>query len=207
MRMITAIEKMDAKRYKVFLDGQPAFPLYIGELKEYRIKEGQELEEEVYRDILTKVLPLRARKRCLYLLQSRAYTEKKLREKLKEGCYPIEVIEDAISYVKSYHYIDDYAYAREYVFYHKEKEPRRKLEEKLRQRGISQGILEEILNQAYEDWQEEEKLQYDQAKKLLKKRSYDASLADRKEQQKQYAFLMRKGFSAAVIREVLSVEE
>lgn len=206
MRIVTSIEKADAKRYKIFLDEQPEFLLYGGELKEYGIKEGKELKAEVYRKILSELLPTRARKRCLHLLQVRPYTEKKLREKLKEGGYPGQVIEDAIAYVKSYHYIDDYAYAKEYVFYHKEKETRRRLEEKLRAKGISQTILEEVLKEAYEDREEEWRLQYEQARKLLEKRSYNATTADRKEQQKQYAFLMRKGFHSSVIREVLSVE-
>ena len=33
-----------------------------------------------------------------------------MEQKLKEGFYPKEVIETAITYVESYHYIDDFAY-------------------------------------------------------------------------------------------------
>lgn len=207
MRIVTAVEKADAKRYRIFLDGEPAFLLYSGELKKYGIREGELLKEEDYEEICSVLLPARAKKRCLNLLQKRSYTEKKLREKLKEGGYPLESIEEAVAYVKSYHYIDDHSYAREYIFYHKEKETRRKLEEKLKEKGISQEILEEVFQEAYEDPGEEEQLQREQAKRLLKKRGYDPDTADWKEQQKQYAFLMRKGFHSSLIRQVLQEED
>ena len=42
-------------------------------------------------------------------------TEKKLRQKLVEGKYPEDIIDIALAYVKSYGYIDDEAYARDYM--------------------------------------------------------------------------------------------
>ena len=204
MRVVTKIEELDKKRSKVFVDYEFAFVLYKGEIKQYKVKIGEAMEENVYLEIVNNILPKRAKKRCLNLLQKRPYTESKLRQKLEEGFYSGEAIEEAINYVKSFRYIDDYEYACQYIFYHKSGESRRKMEEKL----ISKGVTKEILLKAFHDsyWEEEEQdLELELAKKLLEKKKYDAQSTDRKEKQKIYAFLVRNGISSSTIRKVLSI--
>lgn len=207
MGIITKIEPLDGKRSKIFLEEEFAFVLYKGEIKQYKIKEGEVLPRETYEEIMQVLLPKRAKKRALYLLQKRPYTEKRLRDKLQEGWYPGESIEQAIEYAKSYHYLDDYAYALDYIFYRKETLSRKIMEEKLRQKGISSQILQQVMEEAYSSREEEEELQLQQALKLLKKRSYGGEKEDPKEWQKQYAYLSRKGISSAVIKKVLSLSE
>lgn len=207
MKIVTKIQSLDGKRSKVFLEEEFAFVLYKGELRQYKIQEQQPLPEKDYEEIIKEVLPKRAKKRALYLLQKRSYTEKKLREKLREGHYPAEIVEQTIEYVKSYHYIDDYSYALEYISYRKEKVSRRILEEKLKEKGIQAQILQQAMEEVYSSKKEEEELQFQQAIKLLKKRSYNGKSGDIKEKQKQYAYLSRKGISASVIKRVLTWEE
>ena len=206
MQIITAIEELDKKRCKIYLDGEFAFVLYKGELSIYGIQVNKELSREEYSKILGENLTKRAKKRALYLLQKKSYTEWKLREKLREGYYPSEVIDEAINYVKSYHYIDDLSFAKEYIFFRKETLPKRILEEKLRQKGIGKEDLQKALEEFYDSREEEEELQMKQALKLLKKRSYDKEIADPKEKQKLYAYLMRKGISSSVIKKALAIE-
>ena len=203
MFLVTGIEELDVKRSKVYLEGDVAFVLYKGELRELQLKVNRELSEPDYLRILTEILPKRAKKRALYLLQKKSYTEWKLREKLREGFYPSQVIDEAIEYLKSYHYIDDFAFARDYIFYRKDKLSKKVIEEKLRAQGISKEDLYLVLQEAYPDKEEEEELQRKQALKLLEKRAYQKECTDAKEQQKLYAFLMRKGISASVIKQVL----
>ena len=203
MFLVTGIEELDVKRAKIYLEGEPAFVLYKGEVRELQLKVNKELSEPDYVRVLTEILPKRAKKRALYLLQKKSYTEWKLREKLREGFYPSPVIDEAIEYLKSYHYIDDYAFARDYIFYRKDKLSKKIIEEKLRAKGISKEALYLVLQEAYPDKEEEEELQRRQALKLLEKRAYNRESTDTKEQQKLYAFLMRKGISSSVIKQVL----
>ena len=130
-KIITQIDELDKKRCMVYIDQEYAFTIYKGEIKEYKLSVNYPIEDKVYQIIKTEILPKRAKKRCLNLLQKRPYTERKLRKKLEEGYYTEDIIEEAISYVKSFHYIDDYDYAYQYIFYHKESESRKKMEEKL----------------------------------------------------------------------------
>ena len=71
IRFITNIEELDKKRSKVYIDYEFAFVLYKGEIRQYKLEIGQALEEQVYFDIKKKLLPKRAKKRCLNLLQKR----------------------------------------------------------------------------------------------------------------------------------------
>ena len=104
---VTRIEELSRSRCKIYLEDSFAFVLYKGELRSYGLKEGQEITEEAYRDIMENLLPRRAKLRAMNLLKNRSYTEKQLYDKLKAGDYPEEIIEQALDYVRSYHYIDD----------------------------------------------------------------------------------------------------
>ena len=167
-RVVTKIEEYDKKRSKVYLDEEFAFLLYKGELSEYKIMQGENITDDVYHKIVAEVLVKRAKKRCLNLLQKKNYTEYKLREKLREGLYSPEMIDEAIAYVKSFHYIDDYRYACDYIFFHKESETKKKIEEKLRIKGIEQDILQQAFGDSYDEG-EELQTELEQAYKLLRK--------------------------------------
>ena len=104
---VTDIVPLDNKRSKVYVDGEFAFILYRGEIRNYRLRTGEEISSPVFDEINNSLIPKRAKKRAMNLLQKRDYTEYKLREKLKEGFYTDEIIDDTIEYLKSYRYLDD----------------------------------------------------------------------------------------------------
>ena len=204
-RIVTKIEEYDKKRCKIYIDEEFAFLLYKGELSEYEIIQGKNISEDIYVKIVGEVLSKRAKKRCLNLLEKKNYTEYKLREKLKEGLYPSEIEEEAIAYVKSFHYIDDYRYACDYIFYHKDTEAKKKIEEKLRLKGIEQDILHQAFSDSYDE-EEEIQIELAQALKLLQKKRYDRENMDWKEKQKIQAYLLRKGIRNSVIKSAMSMQ-
>lgn len=201
--LVTQISEVSKSRSRIYLDGQFAFILYKGELRQFQIKEGQELTEECYRQIMTQILPKRAKLRSMNLLQSRDYTRKQLEDKLKQGEYPQECIEEALSYVESYGYIDDRRYAGDYIEYHIQTKSRMRIETDLMRRGISK----EVIRQAFEKLSGLGVVQDEAAliRDLLNKRKYCADTATKQEQQKMYGFLYRKGFSPEVIVRVLEL--
>ena len=191
--VVTEIQELSKSRSKIVLDQEFAFVLYKGEFRQYGIKLGQELSEETYREIMTEVLPKRAKLRAMNLLKSRSYTTAQLRMKLQQGGYPETVIEEALAYVASFHYTDDLRYAVDFITDNEQRKSRFRIELDLRAKGISPEIIE----QAWQEWQDNGGSQNETAmiEALLKKRNYDPERADIKEKQKTYAFLMRKGFS------------
>ena len=77
-------------------------------------------------------------------------TEAQLREKLLQAEFSPELVEDAIAYVKSYGYIDDERYVRNYIEYRREQKSRRQLEQELQYR---KGEPQELIQKVYEDLQ------------------------------------------------------
>ena len=201
-RIVTDIREFSKQKYSIYVNEEFAFVLYRGELSAYGLKVGKPLGEKEYHQIYGELLPKRAKKRCLNLLKSRAYTEKGLRNKLREGGYPPDIIEEAIGYVKSFHYIDDYDYACQYIRCHKEGKSRKRIEEKLREKGVPKELVEQAFLDTYESG-EEEQLMLRQAQHYLEKKGYVPDSCDGKEKQKLYGFLLRKGIPTRVIRRVL----
>lgn len=199
--MITELKEVSSSRIKVYVDEQPAFVLYKGELHKYSLKKGEELPTEVYEELLHTVLPKRAKLRCMNLLKTRDYTELQLRKKLQQGFYPEEVIDEALSYVASFHYIDDLRYAGDYIHYNCSRKSKRRIENDL----LSKGISKETIRAAWQKWEAAGNAQDEdeQIKALLLKKNFDASAAEPKELRRMYAFLLRKGFSADKVQKHL----
>ena len=198
---ITAIEELSKARSRVWIDGEFAFVLYKGELRLYRIREGEEILEETLKTIRQEVLPKRAKLRAMNLLKSREYTTKQLHDKLKQGGYPEDIITQALDYVASYHYTDDLRYAVSYMQSHETDKSRRRIEQDLMRKGIGKETLEK----AWQTWEARggEQDEQQMISELLEKRGYCPREADLREKQRLYGFLMRRGFSGEQVRKAL----
>lgn len=201
---VTRIEELDKKRSRVYIDEEFAFVLYKGELRIYKIEEGSELGSGLYEEIKTRVLPKRAKLRCMNLLKSKAYTEKQLRDKLKAGQYPEDIITEALEYVKSYGYVNDRAYAEDFIEYNKGNKSRRRMEQDLLRKGIAKDTISSIFEQMKEEGSGPE--EFHMAAQLLRKKNYDANTATFEEKRKLAAFLYHKGFESDTIRSVLLLD-
>ncbi len=199
--VVTDIVELDKKRSKVFVDGEFAFVLYKGELRDYKIKVGNEISQSTYDEITGIVLSKRSKLRAMNLLQKKDYTEKQLRDKLSEGLYPQELIDEAIDYVKSYKYLDDNRFARDYITYHMSMRSRNRIIQDLVQKGIGKDFLMPIIEEIYEeaDVESGEDVELEQIQNLLTKKHYDKDM-EFKDKQKIMAFLMRRGYSMDKIR-------
>ncbi len=202
--VVTDVVELDKKRCKVYFDGEFAFVIYKGELKEFGIKAGQEISEASYQEIVGMVLPKRAKLRAMNLLQKKDYTEKQLRDKLLEGLYPKDIVDEAIEYVKSYRYLDDERYARDYITYQMSMRSKARIIQDLNGKGIPKDILMPIIEELYAEDEGESELE--QIKKLLVKKHFDHLSTDVKEKQKIIAFLMRKGYNLSSIKRAMEEE-
>ena len=204
-RIVTDIVEFDKKRCKVYLDGEFAFLLYKGELRDFSIKNGAEISDATYTEIVEGVLCKRCKLRAMNLLQKKDYTERQLRDKLSEGLYQPELIDDAIGYVKMYKYLDDDRYARDYITYYMSTRSKNRIIQDLITKGISKEKLMPIMDQLY--LQEDGDIELEQVKALLEKKHYDQDMTDFKEKQKIMAFLMRRGFQMSTIKRAMNCYE
>lgn len=188
---------MDKKRKKIFADGEFAFALYLGEIKQFGLEEGGELTEELYQKILREIIFKRARERAVYWLKCAARTEEELKRKLRDGGYPQAAVDYVIELLKEYRYIDDQEYARNFIELHGNRKSRAELTALLARKGISRECVSRLMMDHPVDEEA-------QIRRILEKRRFQPEEADQKEAAKQMAYLMRKGFSYETVKRVFS---
>ena len=138
-----------------------------------------------------------ARKRAMYLLQRQDRSESQLRDKLMQSDFTEEEIQDAITYVKDFHYLDDERFARNYVRYSGMHKSKQKLKIALMQKGISRELIQLALDEEYEGDE------CAQIKHVLKQKSFSLADATPQEKQKMMMSLYRKGFRIEDIKSVM----
>lgn len=196
--IVTRTESLTKTKYKVDLDGQFAFVLYKGELSRYGVKEGAELTEGTVYEIYNTVLLKRAKKRAMHLLEDMDRTEAGLREKLRQGLYPAEIIEKAIDYVRSFGYLNDARYAENFILSRRNSKSRKEIHALLLGKGISDEEISIAFENCYGDQEEQEAV-----RRILEKKRVDPKIAGDREMQKIYGYLARKGFRYETIRQVI----
>lgn len=202
--IVTEILAITKSRYKVALEGNIQFVLYKGELNRYHIKQGEEVSDEAFQNIFHEILPKRAKLRCMNLLKSRDYTRKQLEDKLKQGGYPPDIINEALSYVESYGYIDDERYARNFIEYNISSKSRTRIGNDLMKKGIGKELIRKAFDELEDIGVEID--EEDMIHKLLLKKNYNAQTATSDERRKMFAFLYRKGFHSDTICRALLLD-
>ena len=156
-------------------------------------KQKTEQQEEAWSSQLRK-----AKIKALKILERMDRTEAQLREKLLQAEFSPELVEDAITYVKSYGYIDDERYVRNYIEYRREQKSRRQLEQELQYR---KGVPQELIQKVYEELEPADEKPL--IRRFLEKKGYRSEITDEKTRQKLIAALLRKGFRMGDVLAVL----
>ena len=133
---------------------------------------------------------LAGRKRAMALLTHNDRTRWELSDKLKKAGFEDVVIEDAIAYVESYHYIDDLRYAVRFAEIYRESRSIQRICQDLRKRHVPEEYIQTALEQI--DMDDSPALKKE-IKKLLKGRDGIEEFSY-EERQKLAAKLYRKGF-------------
>lgn len=186
--MITEIRPVNQKKSRVYIDEEFAFILYKSEIRRYRLEENEEITEADYTEILQEVLLKRGKARALHLLSSMDRTEGQLKNKLKEGGYPQEVIEQILDYVRNYHYVDDSRYVSGYLRTKGKTKSVRQMQAELQQKGVAAELVKEVMEQ-------EEAVDESAAiRRWMEKKHIDLETISKEQLWKFYQFLLRKGF-------------
>jgi regulatory protein len=139
---------------------------------------------------------------ALKTLSRRALSQQELIRKLKTRGCPEEIISELVMYLLQRRYLDDVALAN-YLFTSMMQSGKcgvNKIKNKLRQRGIAENIIENLLQTI------EENNEIEIALNLVRKKFtyYDSDNIDKP---KVYRFLINRGFSLDVIYRVLNCLE
>lgn len=141
---------------------------------------------------------LQARKKAMSLLQHMDRTEWELRDKLEKKEFSREAIDDAIEYVRSFHYIDDLRYATRFVEIYREQRSIQRMKQDLYKRHVPEEYIDIALDAIDRD---------DSAalKEAVRKLTKGEKEYPYEEKQKMAAKLYRKGFRIHDIKRELDM--
>lgn len=138
--------------------------------------------------------------KAMALLLHKDRTYKELYEKLLKAGFSEDESKNAMKYVESYGYIDDERYASQYILYHKSHRSKKELIYKLKKKGISDQDLESAFaDYTYQDELEAARKQFE---KKLNGKIYEE--LQQKDKEKVIAFMVRKGFSYSLVKEIIN---
>lgn len=195
--VITALEvqKRNKERVNVFIDGEYAFGLSLMEAA--RLKKGQALSAGEIARLKGEDAVVQAVESAAHFLSYRPRSLQEVRRNLKEKELPPEVTEAAVERLTALGYLDDEAFARYWVQNRAEFKPlsHRALRQELRQKGIADSIINEVLA-----GQDEQVLAYEAAQGQLRRLRQKTP---REFKTKMSAFLQRRGFSYSTTQDVV----
>ena len=143
----------------------------------------------------------KAKEYAFFLLKFRQRSEKELYSRLKKKKFPERVIECTLTFLKEKKFIDDIVFARVWVE-SRLKKPLgiKRINQELRLKGIDKEIIQNALDDIKEDYSETEVVTKIAKEKLKRLKSSDPLKA----RNRVYAYLLRRGFSAQTVYDVLN---
>lgn len=140
-----SIQKNNKSRVNIYLDGEFACGMEAIVVAENRLKEGMEIDEEKLKELSASSDIESAFNKAVKLISKALKTEYELKKYLVEKGYGLQTIDTVTNKLKSYNYIDDLEYAKSYINDKKHQNGKKKLLHELKQKGISDKIIDSAL--------------------------------------------------------------
>ncbi len=142
----------------------------------------------------------RAASRAMALLLHKDRTRLELASRLDREGFSEQASLEAMQYVEYFGYINDYRYVENYLMFQKGKRSRREIFYKLSEKGISDELVRQVMEET-EYQGEEEAIELLIYKRLKGKQPGDLSY---EEKGKIFAYLGRKGYEMNTVKKVFS---
>ncbi len=202
-RTITDIKLQEKRkdRFSIFLDGEFAFGLHQDVLLKAGIARGDKLSEKQVESILQLEGRHGAKEKAFRLLAVRPRSQKELRERLRQAGFVDPEIEWVLQELVRLKLINDAEFAIMFAKNRMITKPCGQflLQQELRHKGISDPDIAHAIREAYSDTSEAEIARQVAIKNKKKQTRLDAEKA-----QKRVAdFLMRRGFSWDIVKDVM----
>lgn len=193
---IIAVSRRRRQLYLLTMEGGEDTEVDVRTFDESPYREGCDITEEQLNTLLATSRRNRARERALYLLGLRDYSCHELEQKLYTEATP-EIAAAVVERLQEVGLLDDERYAARLARSLSEGKhyPRRRIEQELRRRGISNGLIQTVVF----DLDGED---FEQALALLQKKYYN-KLNDPDSRRRVIAALARRGFSYGAIRRAM----
>ncbi|MEF9958411.1 MAG: RecX family transcriptional regulator [Niameybacter sp.] len=200
---ITAIEvqKKDPDRSSIFINGSFSFGVSNKAVERYNLVAGMVLDETGYEGLMSQIQLDKAKMRALNSVARGDKTELQMRQALAKAEYSEWIIEEVITFLKKYNYINDENFVKRYMnskvkYAHKSL---RKIQSELYTKGVTVNDLESYKAQYAQE--EEENILY-----FLNKFRYHSEL-EYKDKQKIINRILTRGFSYSTVERCIRQQE
>lgn len=192
--ILEKIEYSDKENLIKVTISSEAFYLSYDYYNSLDIKKGDELDFNLYKDILREDDYNRCKSYALRQISYSNKTSFELKKKLKKKDFSNNSIDKVIDFLKSYNLIDDRAYVRAFVLDKSNLSlwSKAKIRYKLKVKFISDELIDEFLDQISDEDE------YEKALSLAKRRK---NLGHDKD--KVFKYLANRAFSFSIIQNVL----
>jgi Uncharacterized protein conserved in bacteria len=205
--LITLIERQKKKRgrYNVFLDDEFAFGASEDTLMKFGLRKNDNLSDETVEKIKDYDELSVAKDKAIKFLAYKSRTEKELRTKLKSLKISESNIRKVIDLMIHLKYLDDASYVKTYLENNLSNKPagKRMLRIKLAQKGIGKELIDEVLEEKYDEETETEKareLFVKYSKKVRGKTDYD-------KKRKCFQYMLSRGFDYDIVKSVVNAND
>ena len=183
---------------KILVDPGDAegFFLYPGEIRKSGLKDDMLLRDEELEAIRQEYAVPRARRRALGLLARKDMTARELMEKLEASLNDSRSIAQVMDFVTGHRYIDDEAYARDYISSHRTRKSFRQIRQILLRKGIEEDLLRQVMEEESDQSPEDIRRQVEKYARKFPELDYPSV-------QKILMHFGRKGYSLNTVRSVL----
>ena len=201
--VITSVEKQKKQqhRYNVFVDDEFAFAVHEDVLMKHRLFKGQSVPPDRLAEVLRDEERQDAYVKAVRWLGSRPRTEKEIRSYLMRKEYEPATIDDCLKRLAEQKYVDDERFSRSLAEERLRRQGKGKqwIKQELLQKGVDKSTVQEAVGAI--DADEEKASAAAVARKRWKTLSGQEDRVAAK--RKLYAYLARRGFSAAAVREAV----
>jgi len=202
MPYVTAIKpQKNKKRVNIYLDGKFAFGIDLENLVKFKIKEGNFIEESEIEKIIGAAESQKIWDKLLRFSALRPRSEKEIEDWYKKKNVPESLRKKYLDKLKYLDLVDDFKFAKFWIEQRLSFKPKPVsiLKQELRQKGVKQETIDEVLSDFKID-------ELKQAKNLLEKnQSRWKRLTPDQFKKKASGFLLRKGYNWEIVKEALSL--
>lgn len=161
---------------------------------------GKELSDQEIEKIIAEDQTTRGKEYLLRLLSRRIYSRYEILKKLKNKGYTENIVSNLVLWLENKNYINDELFAEMWAQFRLQNKPigSYKLNQELRLKGIKQDIIKKIIDKTYNEIDE-----LTVARNIIRDKTVSAKIKNiRIDPKKMYNFLLRRGFSGEVSRNI-----
>lgn len=199
---ISRIYKENSKRVVIEFEDGNSLSVFKDIIYNFSLRKFDDIEEKLFNEIRDKQLFLEIKEKALSLLARRAHSKYELKQKLFQKKFEKEKIETVLNTLESDGYINDFEFAKLFINERiaKGKSGPIKIKSELMGKGVKREVIDEVLKIFFPSEENEDAAFSIAEKKIsqLKKRNLDERII----KQKLYSFLLSRGFSFEVAKQV-----